>query len=499
MVKKTLCTILCLLTVAAMTTGCMIRQPRTFKETAEAGRAFMEKDGPKSLKITKETGENKTVLDGIYDKETGLAVFSYSVETTDTVKTYKDMIKIKGDTLYVKVPDLSGLDGLSSLLKITDAVQLPGYGQEDGDENGSGLPGFDPEEYFSGLLEKYGGSDEMTKRKTIGELFGDMFRKDREEDGDKPNEEFDPLDLFGGLIGAFGGSGEDDRYTGDGETDIYGFFGDLFGKYATDDPDGDISTYFDGDLEGLLGGLLDMFGNDGEEEPDDGFMKEFDFSSGLDGLITDPLTGALDGISGKYVSVKIPGDVTEKLRAIFDSAEQSSYEKTEESENKEDRSFTASFTQDDAKEMLVSLLDSINAKKDEIVSALAASVRERLGQKTCENIEKITGAKIEETLSGLIDDFFENVRPGDIFAEGDGFSLTRTVKYELNKKFESETVFTYGSGEETVSTKITVTAEQIDGDPGLETRCAIAEDEIFDAGAYLKDITEKLGGTVTVR
>lgn len=107
--KRIICIVLCLLMITAAFAGCA-NKPATFEEAAAAGREFIKNEELKDVKIVTEADGTKTVLEGKYDPKNEKAVFSVSIESKDTVNTVKEMIKLDGKKLYIKIPDMSGFE-----------------------------------------------------------------------------------------------------------------------------------------------------------------------------------------------------------------------------------------------------------------------------------------------------------------------------------------------------------------------------------------------------
>ncbi|MBQ7700687.1 MAG: hypothetical protein IJT49_10160 [Clostridia bacterium] len=109
--KKIICIALCLIFVIAAFAGCAEKQ-LTFEEAASAGKEFIKSEGIKDVKYETEADGTKLILEGKYDHTNDRAVFSVSIDTKDTTQTFKDMLKLNGRDLYIKIPDLSGLDNV---------------------------------------------------------------------------------------------------------------------------------------------------------------------------------------------------------------------------------------------------------------------------------------------------------------------------------------------------------------------------------------------------
>ena len=147
--KRIACFILCLVLVVAVVSGCALKK-MTFKEADEAGTAFMKENGLKNIQIvfSGKIGDDviRTVIEGSYDPAADNAVFSVSYENDDKIETYKDMIKITGGKLYVKIVELPSLSSLSNLdasltvsetpvLKVSAKMSAGAEQDENGEEN----------------------------------------------------------------------------------------------------------------------------------------------------------------------------------------------------------------------------------------------------------------------------------------------------------------------------------------------------------------------------
>lgn len=111
--KKVICLILCVLMAVSALAGCASK-PKTFKEAAELGKTFVQSDDLKNVKVVTEGDDLKFILEGKYDPKNGKALLDVSFDLKDTVHTFKEMLKLDGNKLYIKIPDMSVLEGLYS-------------------------------------------------------------------------------------------------------------------------------------------------------------------------------------------------------------------------------------------------------------------------------------------------------------------------------------------------------------------------------------------------
>ena len=109
MFKRITAAVVCLVLIAASFASCAVKGPKTYREAVAAGREFAESDGLKDITVSAESDGVKLTFTGKYDRSVRLGVFTVSVEKEDTINTFKDLIKYNGDTVYVKIPDMSGM------------------------------------------------------------------------------------------------------------------------------------------------------------------------------------------------------------------------------------------------------------------------------------------------------------------------------------------------------------------------------------------------------
>ncbi len=177
--KRIICIVLCLLMIAASFAGCAEKKTMTFREAVEAGKEFIKNDTFKDVKYVTEADGTKVILEGKYDPKNEKAVFSVTVDTKDTTQTYKDMLKLDGKKLYIRIPDMSGFGNVfSSILPVgraaeydksdneieglinsveglgdwTEILGAYGVGDDDVEDDGiTGFYGFDITDTLSGL------------------------------------------------------------------------------------------------------------------------------------------------------------------------------------------------------------------------------------------------------------------------------------------------------------------------------------------------------------
>ncbi len=352
--KKIICLLLCLVMTASVFAGCMSKQ-MTFEEAAAAGKEFIKSEGVKDVRIINEADGKKLTVEGKYDYINKYAVLSVSIETKDTIKTYKDMIKLDGTKAYVKVPEMTGL------------ADIPGGAETSLD---------------------------------LGE------------------------DLSG--LGSFG-------------------------------------------IAGGLGGMSAYL-------------------------------GMADSLAGKYIEFKLRESGPSVLKDVMSDAEDQVYEKAEKLEPEEDYPNVVRYTQKDAYDLIIYVLDGIKAKKSELSSECAAKISEYLGEENYKAAEEIYGKSAEEIISEGIDEFFNSISPEDLAPdEAEQFELIQKIAYDKDKSLEYVFIYDIKNGEETHSVKTTLSVSAAEADEAFAEKCAVSEDEKFDLPGYLKKLIDELKAFMTLQ
>lgn len=465
--KRIACFILCLVLIVAVASGCALKK-MTFKEADEAGIAFIKENGLKYIKIVadgKYGDDNiKVIIDGAYDRETENAVFSVSYENDEKIETYKDMIKISGNKLYVKIteiPSLSSLPGLGASLTVSKSPLYLNAGaplddddpsDENGEENEASI-GLD----LSSILGLLSGDGTGAGLEGLDQLLSGLNQLGS-------GTEQSSLDLSS-VLELLGGSG----------TSLSGLDTGVSGL--------DLSSILE-----LLGGLES---GTGENQPVVGAIRANGNSAGS-GL--DILSG-LDDIVGKYIEIELPENGMKALVDVFDSAYQSSYEKAEELEAEEAYPYVVKFGKEDARDLAVTLLDSLKENKEKVISELKSLITGLLGEKNTEALESYLGKTVDETLNGMFDDFFEKNKAEDIdFGADNDFEFVRKLAYENGSRYESTATFTAKRGEDQKETKLnlTVTVTAAEPDEGFAEKCTVEEDQIFSIKEFIEDLKNSI-------
>ena len=369
--KKIICIVLCLCMIAASLCGC-ISKKLTFEEAAKAGKDFIKNDKLKDIKIVSEADDNKVILEGKYDPANEKAVFSVSLDSKDTVYTLKEMIKLDGKELYIRIPD------------VTDTTDV-----------------------FGDLMQKY------------------LFNSVEEENADLSAAE---------------------EYAGYDGTE-----------------DGELS-----ELE-----MLD---------------KMISGGAGVLSLFNVPGT-----VSGKYVMFRLPENKFTTLSDILTEAEQSGYEKAEKLEPEENYPYVVKFTQKDAYDLLIAVLDGIKENKTQLSKEASGVIEEYLGEDLCDALKQISDRPIEELIGEGMDEFFNNFSPEDIAPEdAEKFEAVQKIAYETDKRFEYVFIYELKDGEEIHSAKITMTVTCAEEDESFAEKCKVSEKDTFDVVGYFENILNNL-------
>ena len=357
--------VLCLVFTLAAFSGCVTDKPKTFKEAAEAGESFAAEEGLKNVKLVceapdKKSGEQiKITVEGVTDPAAGNAVYSLSIESKDTVHTFKELIKKSNNTLYVKIPETSAFEGLV------------------------------PDESFGGFGFPSGG---------------------------------EPADNVDGLedIGIIGGM--------------------------------DIPTF------SLISGQANA-------------------------------TPGMKDIAGKYIAFRLPVNKPVKLEEIAADATEMMYEKAEKADAVDGYPYVVKLTLRDSQGLLISVLDGIKENKDAVISEIVAVITEYVGEETLEGFKELVGKSVSELMSEGLDKFFEETKPEDLTSEDEGdYDCIQKIAVEKGRRYErvTEISFKNEDGEKTeIKTVYTVTAAE--PDPGFADKCAVKDEEIYDAVNAVKE------------
>ena len=491
--KRIACFILCLVLIVAVASGCALKK-MTFKEADEAGIAFIKENGLKYIKIVadgKYGDDNiKVIIDGAYDRETENAVFSVSYENDEKIETYKDMIKISGNKLYVKIteiPSLSSLPGLGASLTVSKSPLYLNAGaplddddpsDENGEENEASI-GLD----LSSILGLLGGDgtslsglEQSGTGLDLSSILGLLS-------GDGTGAGLEGLDQLLSGLNQLGSGTEQSSLDLSSVLELLSGSGTSLSGLDTGVSGLDLSSILE-----LLGGLES---GTGENQPVVGAIRANGNSAGS-GL--DILSG-LDDIVGKYIEIELPENGMKALVDVFDSAYQSSYEKAEELEAEEAYPYVVKFGKEDARDLAVTLLDSLKENKEKVISELKSLITGLLGEKNTEALESYLGKTVDETLNGMFDDFFEKNKAEDIdFGADNDFEFVRKLAYENGSRYESTATFTAKRGEDQKETKLnlTVTVTAAEPDEGFAEKCTVEEDQIFSIKEFIEDLKNSI-------
>lgn len=377
--KKLICIILCLIMAAAVFAGCA-KKTMTFKEAAEAGKTFIKNDLLKDVKFETEADGKKVSIEGKYDCKNDRAVLSVSLETKDTVQTFKEMIKLDGNKLYIKIPDVSGLSGI-----------------------------FNTETQYESLN---------------GGIEGQ-------------------LNSVEGL--------------GDWE-ELLSSYGDYEESEADED---EISTAGDYGFDISLPAAVGM--------------------------------GLSEAVAGKYIMITLPENKPETVKTILSDAEDDVYEKAEKLDPEENYPNVVKYTQKNAYDLMIFVLDGIKEKKKEIASELSATVAGYLGEENFKALNEVTDKPLEDMISDGIDEIFKNLKPEDLAPEeAEEFEVIQKIAYDTDKKLEYVFLYDLKDGENVHNVKSVLTVTAAEEDAAFAEKCAVKEDEIFDMAEYLKNMFNTL-------
>ncbi len=437
MMKKMICAAVCAVMLIACFAGCAVK-PLTFREANEAGKAFIKENGLKNITATVDTGADgnisETTVEGTYDPETKSGVFSVSVEKNDTVKTLKDCVRLYGGDIYLKIPELD----LSDLGGFLSAVPF-GEGYRTDTEPGESAP-FDP-------FENGTGQDRI-----------DMIK-----------EFLSKLGVPDGEIGIYG--------TDPGKTDP----GELFSGIIDYD---DISGFICGiDPEAI------------EKMLEDGIPKESytpDIISKIH--LSNPFSKLSGELSGKFIKLKLPGNKLPALTDILDSAEQTAYEKAEKLEPEENYPYVVKYTKEDARDLVIYVLDAVKAGKDEIIAEIKAAVTECTGEENLKKFEEYSGVSLDGVLSDAMDKFFSETKAEDIASGECGFYCVQKLAYADGRIYDCVTEFSPDGEDKTgvsgAKFRLTVTAAE--PDDGFAEKCGVEDGKVFDPAEFSEKIRSEI-------
>ena len=540
--KRIACFILCLVLVVAVVSGCALKK-MTFKEADEAGTAFMKENGLKNIQIvfSGKIGDDviRTVIEGSYDPAADNAVFSVSYENDDKIETYKDMIKITGGKLYVKIVELPSLSSLSNLgasltvsetpvLKVSAKMSAGAEQDENGEENRaeSGLD-------LSSILALLGetttdpvGSDlnSSLDLSSILALLGETTT-DPGESGLSNS-----LDLSS-ILTLLGGSGMDQSGSDlNSSTDLSSILG-LLGGSGTSLSGLDVSSLLES-LSGLYTGATELGGDETNSDELEQILNGFkqnasdpdqngsglDLSSILallgasdaDTKENHPTVGAgrpsgsdtagglgvlsrLNDIVGKYVEIDLPETKPGTIGDIIDSILSDSYDKAETLEGEEDYPYIVKFNKNDARDLLISALDGIKEKKADVLAEIKSLISGAADKENIESIENVTGKTVDELLSNVFDSFFEENKPEDITLDDiSDFEFVRRLAFEKGKRFESVNTLKATGKENTpdVDIRFSVKVTSAEADAAFSEKCAVPDDQVFDVNGFINDLKD---------
>ena len=450
MIKKITAILICAAITVAALAGCALNRPKTFREAAEAGRSFAESEGLKDVVFSTESDGAKTTFEGKYDKAAGLGVFSVSYENDETIHTFKDIIKISGGKLYIRIPDLSGI------VSLADLADAAGY--------------FLPEEYYDfNLPDDYDYYFEYDEDPQTPDFSAILNMTD--EDLAKYGISRDTLDALVPYL-----SGEDGFDLGQIITEILPQL-DLSGFTLPDDFDYSILYNLDQygidlsgiDLSDLLGvDLSDYLDDDYFDGSRDGALGLFDF----------------DSLIGKYVQFDLPGIATETTDKIINDATEKAYASIKDLEPEENYPYVITMTGDDVKELIISVLDAVKANEDAVIGEIVTALKGYIGEDNVKEIEEtFEGVSLEASVREAFDSFFAEVTP-DMNRSGDtDVACTSKIDYKAGEKYERYDEFTVKEGDQTktVKTVCIITAAEVD--ESFESRCGVAQTDVLDVKA----------------
>ena len=160
--------------------------------------------------------------------------------------------------------------------------------------------------------------------------------------------------------------------------------------------------------------------------------------------------------------------------------------------SKEYSTYAVRYTKDDAKELIISVLDGVKEGKDAIISELKAFAIEIIGEEDLKRAENLTGKSFEALLSGAIDGFFENVKPEDIdLGAEEDFECVQKAAFEKGQRYETVTEFS-STAKNAPKIKLTVTVTAADPDPDFAARCRVDEEKIYDPSKFLSNTLTEL-------
>ena len=448
MIKKITAVLICAAITVAAFAGCALNRPKTFREAAEAGREFAESEGLKDVVFSAESDGAKTTFEGKYDKTAGLGVFSVSYENDDTIHTFKDIIKISGGKLYIRIPDLSGIVSLADL---------------------SGVTGFFlPEEYYD-----FDRSDDdyYFEYDTDPQVpdFSAIFNMTDEELAEYGITR-DTLDALAPYL-----SGEDGFDLGQIITEILPQL-DLSGFKLPDDFD--YSIFYDLDKYGIdLSGLdlSDLLGVDLSDYIDDDDYFDDSREGGAFSLFN------FDSIVGKYIKFDLPAVSAETTDKIVNDATEKAYGSIQDLEPEENYPYVITMTGDDVKELIISVLDAVKTNEDAVTAEITAALKGYIGEDNVKEIEEtFEGVSLENFVREAFDSFFAEVTP-DMIRSGDtDIACTSKIDYKYGEKYERFDEFTVKEGDQTKNVKTVCIITAAEADESFESRCGVAQTDVLD-------------------
>ena len=462
---KILCLLLCVVLLAGCFAGCMKKQ-LTFKEASEAGIAFVKSNGLKTVSVTADTGADgkvsKIKIEGSYDPETKNGVFSVSRENNDTVETLKDCIKICGGDAYFKISqlDLSNIGGLLGSGLFTYDYEI--------------FDGGDEQPYISEREEALSGIEALLKQ-------FEMFT----------GTDLGDIDLSGLDLSELGYNGFDLNKLDLSDVDpsaidlsVYGIDGiDLSGI------SNEQITAFLSNLD--LDAIMDMLA-------EKGFFDDYEeevYEESQPVSLLGSLSAFANELSGKYIKLKLPQNKLDTLINVLEAAEQSAYEKAQKLDPEESYPYVVKYTKDDARDLVISVLDGIKEGKNSIISEVKAIVLEYVSAEELEKMEKYAGKSLETLLSESMDGFFENNKAEDIdLGTEETFTCVQKLAYETGVSYECVTEITANADNEKTASKanISVTVITADPDPEFAEKCRVEDEKIFDLSKFLDNVSTEI-------
>ena len=244
------------------------------------------------------------------------------------------------------------------------------------------------------------------------------------------------------------------------------------------------------ETDGLdLNGLFGEIDSGGIKEILEKGLSEKSYTAETTGL---SLLSWLTDITGKFIKIKLPETKFDTIINILDKAEQNAYEKAEKLDAEEKYPYVVKYTKEDAKELIISVLDGIKEGKDAIIAELKAFAIEIIGEDDLKRAENLSGKSFEALLSVAIDGFFENTKPEDIDLDAEeNFECTQKVAYEKGQMYETVTEFK-SNAEGAPEIKLAVTVTAADPDPDFAERCRVDEEKIYDPTKFLSNTLTEL-------